>query len=82
MKIYEMSPSKVYNADLDMDEVFSHFVAEKKLINEDNPSIDIFNIDYFKERLKSLKEAFPEDFFMHAMALKGTTSQKHRVLKR
>lgn len=69
-----MSPRKVYNADLDMDEVYRHFVSEKKLINEDNPSIDIFNIDYFKERLKSLKEAFPEDFFMHAMALKGTFS--------
>ena len=64
-------PSKIYDADLRTEEVFQHFISDKKLINDDCPSIDIFNIDYFKERLNSLKEAFPEDFFLHAMALKG-----------
>ena len=64
-------PSKIYDADLRTEEVFQHFICDKKLINDDCPSIDIFNIDYFKERLNSLKEAFPEDFFLHAMALKG-----------
>ena len=54
-----------------MEDVFRHLVSEKKLINDENPSIEIFNIDFFKERLESLKKAFPEDFFLHAMALKG-----------
>ena len=63
--------SKIYNSDLKMEEVFQHFIVEKNLINDESPSIDIFDIDYFKERLKSLKEAFHEDFFLHAMALKG-----------
>ena len=62
---------KIYNADLGMEEVYKHFIVEKNLINDECPSIDIFNIDYFKDRLQALKEAFPEDFFMHAMALKG-----------
>ena len=66
-----MSETKAYDADSQMEEVFHHFVSEKKLINEENPSIDIFNIDFFKARLESLKKAFPEDFFLHAMALKG-----------
>lgn len=68
-----MSETKAYDADSQMEEVFHHFVSEKKLINEDNPSIDIFNIDFFKARLESLKKAFPEDFFLHAMALKGNS---------
>ena len=50
---------------------FSSLCFGKMLIIEENPSIDIFNIDFFKARLKSLKKAFPEDFFLHAMALKG-----------
>ena len=43
-----MSENKAYDADFQMEEVFQHFVSEKKLINEENPSIDIFNIDFFK----------------------------------
>ena len=50
-----MSETKAYDADSQMEEVFHHFVSEKKLINEENPSIDIFNIDFFKARLRPLK---------------------------
>ena len=62
---------KVYDADHRMEDIFQHVVSEKKLINEESTSIDIFDIDFFKARLQSLKAAFPEDFFLHAMALKG-----------
>ena len=60
----------VFNSDDGIEAVLKHFV-DKQLINEESPSIDIFDIDYFKARMKSLKEAFPEDFFLHALALKG-----------
>jgi len=64
---------KVYDADHRMEDIFQHVVSEKKLINEESTSIDIFDIDFFKARLQSLKAAFPEDFFLHAMALKGNS---------
>lgn len=43
------------------------------LINDDCPSIDAFDIDYFTSRLDSLKSAFPEEFFLHAVALKANS---------
>ena len=49
-----MSGNKAYDADFQMEEVFQHFVSEKKLINEENPSIDIFNIDFFKVYMENL----------------------------
>ena len=45
----------------------------KNLINDVTPSIDAFDLDYFTNRLNSLKAAFPEDFFLHAMALKANS---------
>ncbi len=47
-----------------------HAIVDKGLINDDCPSIDLFDIDYFRARITSLRKAFPEDFFLHAMALK------------
>ena len=64
--------ASVFNSDEGIEDVFKYFVATKELIDEENPSIDIFDIDYFKARIRSLTEAFPEDFFLHALALKGT----------
>ena len=69
-----MSKEKAYDADHQMEDIFHHVVSEKKLINDENTSIDIFDIDFFKARLQSLKTAFPEDFFLHAMALKGNVN--------
>ena len=64
--------ASVFDSDEGIEEVFRHFIAEKQLINDDSPSIDIFDIDYFKARMASLTQAFPEEFFLHALALKGT----------
>ena len=63
--------ASVFDSDEGIEEVFRHFIAEKQLINDDSPSIDIFDIDYFKARMASLTQAFPEEFFLHALALKG-----------
>jgi len=43
------------------------------LINDDQPSVDVFDIDYFNGRVDSLLSAFPEPFFNHAMAVKANT---------
>lgn len=48
-------------------------VVEKGLLNDDQPSLDLFNLDYFRGRISSLKDAFPEPFFNHAMAVKANT---------
>jgi len=48
-------------------------VVGKGLINDDQPSMDIFNLDYFRGRISSLRDAFPEPFFNHAMAVKANT---------
>ena len=59
------------NADLGTEEIFKHALITKGLINDDCPSIDLFNFDYFRERIALLKDSFPEDFFLHALALKA-----------
>lgn len=46
-------------------------VVSKNLINDTCPSIDAFDLDYFKSRLDSLKSAFREDFILNAVALKA-----------
>lgn len=46
-------------------------VVRKNLINDSQPSLDLFSLDYFRERVASLKEAFPEDYINHAMAVKA-----------
>ena len=60
------------NADLGTEEIFKHALITKGLINDDCPSIDLFNFDYFRERIALLKDSFPEDFFLHALALKAS----------
>ena len=62
---------ETFDSDAGIEAVLKHFIADKQLINDESPSIDIFDIDYFKARINSLKDAFPEDFFLHALALKG-----------
>ena len=34
---------------------------------------DLFDLDYFQGRVNSLKKAFPEPFFNHAMAVKANS---------
>ena len=38
--------------------------------------MDLFNLDYFRARLRSAKAAFPEPFILHAMALKANSIRK------
>eukprot|EP00088_Acartia_fossae_P005033 TRINITY_DN12200_c0_g1_i2.p1 TRINITY_DN12200_c0_g1~~TRINITY_DN12200_c0_g1_i2.p1 ORF type:complete len:439 (-),score=89.18 TRINITY_DN12200_c0_g1_i2:17-1309(-) len=46
-------------------------VVEKNLLNDDQPSLELFDMDYFNGRVDSLLQAFPEDYFTHAMAVKA-----------
>jgi diaminopimelate decarboxylase len=43
------------------------------LINDDCPSMDAFDLDYFIGRLDTLKAAFPEEFILNAVALKANS---------
>ena len=61
------------NPDEDLEDILKVVLKEKQLINDSIPSIDIFNFDYFAARLNQLHEAFPEPFFLHAMAMKATS---------
>ena len=61
------------NPDKNLQEILRLLLNEKKLINESIPAIDIFDFDYFAGRLKQLHEAFPEPYFLHAMAMKATS---------
>ncbi len=45
----------------------------KGLINDSQPSADLFNLDYFRARLRAARAAFPEPFVLHAMALKANS---------
>ena len=38
--------------------------------NDIHRNQDLINVDYLKARMSSLREAFPEPFFNHAMAVK------------
>jgi len=53
-----------------MEEVIKK-VLEKDLLNDDQPSVELFDVDYLNGRVDSLLEAFPEDYFTHAMAVKA-----------
>jgi len=46
-------------------------VVELDLLNDAQPSLDLFDIDYLNGRMDSLLTAFPEPFFHHAMAVKA-----------
>ena len=45
----------------------------KTQMSDSQPSVDLFNLDYFRARLRSAKAAFPEPFILHAMALKANS---------
>ena len=61
------------NPDKDLQDILRVIAKEKQLINDNTPSVDIFDFDYFSERLRQLHEAFPEPFFLHAMAMKANS---------
>lgn len=42
-------------------------------VNDDCPCVDVFDLDYFRGRLAAVREAFPEEYFTHAMALKANS---------
>jgi len=48
-------------------------VLKLGLLNDDQPSLDLFDVDYFNKRVDSLISAFPEPFFNHAMAVKANS---------
>jgi len=48
-------------------------VVNDGLINDEQPSVELFDLDYFRGRVKSLLTAFPESFFNHAMAAKANS---------
>ena len=48
-------------------------VVNDGLINDEQPSVELFDLDYFRGRVKSLLTAFPEPFFNHAMAAKANS---------
>jgi len=41
------------------------------LVTDEQPSLDLFDLDYFRSRVQALQAAFPEPFFNHAMAVKA-----------
>ena len=49
-------------------------------VSDSQPSVDLFNLDYFRARLRSAKAAFPEPFILHAMALKANSIRKIATL--
>ena len=48
-------------------------VVDAGLLNDEQPSLDIFDLDYFRARVASLQSAFPEAYFNHAMAVKANS---------
>ena len=46
-------------------------LISKDLFTDSNPSVDIFELDYFEARIQALKNAFPEPFIQHCLALKA-----------
>ena len=61
------------NPDKNFQDILTLVAKEKQLINDNTPSVDIFDFDYFAERLRQLHEAFPEPFFLHALAMKANS---------
>ncbi len=45
-------------------------MSSKGLLSDRAPSADVFDLDYFEARIDSLRRAFPEKHFLHAVALK------------
>ena len=59
--------------DKHLGDILKFVLNEKNLINDNTPSVDIFDFDYFGGRLDQLHAAFPEPFFLHAMAMKANS---------
>lgn len=45
-------------------------IQDSKLVSDESPSIDIFDLDHLEARIKDLNEAFSEDFILNAYAMK------------
>ena len=43
------------NADKGNEDIFKHVIVDKNLMHDGSPSIDLFNLDYFRERIALLK---------------------------
>ena len=48
-------------------------IVDAGLINDEQPSVDVFDLDNFRGRVASLQAAFPEPYFNHAMAVKANS---------
>ena len=46
-------------------------LVSKGLFNESVSAMDIFDLDYFENRIRELQSAFFEDFITHTLALKA-----------
>ena len=46
-------------------------LVSKGLFNESVSAMDIFDLDYFENRIQELQSAFFEDFITHTLALKA-----------
>ena len=63
------------NSDSNLEEILPVILERHHLVNDDTPSVDIFDFDYFESRMKQLNKAFPEDFFVHALAMKANSTR-------
>ncbi len=48
-------------------------LSAQGLISDETPNVDIFDLDYLDARIDSLDQAFPEQFFLHAAAIKANS---------
>jgi len=55
-----------------MDNIIKSILSEG-LLTDEQPSLDVFDLDYFQGRVEALKKAFPEEFFTHALAVKANS---------
>ena len=46
------------NADKGNEDIFKHVIVEKNLMHDGSPSIDLFNLDYFRERIALLMASY------------------------
>ena len=67
------SSNQTLNADEGLEQVLPVVLREKDLLNDDTPSVDIFDLDYFEARMTQLRRAFPESFFNHSLVLKANS---------
>ena len=46
-------------------------LVSKNVFQDSIPAIDVFDVDLFESRIGELKNAFPEVYFMHTIAIKA-----------